>query len=539
MDICITDIALPESDRVLSDIRLHSPRPSNGPILPPKFRLCFLSYVDPTLIPLYLAAGPCLDVWTENEDTEQYFEEILLCNSDEDTAMPWWRAHLAQSNIGILVQVDDLQEEHKDNGQQARPRVTELLIYGTISNTSPQPNFLTPPASSSPGPEQSHNVQDCGSREVRVHALPLSSDLLYRGDQKMESQADSTPLSPTRETPGSPTAYFLPPLYPQPSAGPTSARKRQRVATLFDDAAQRNKKARRKGGESVSKAMASIEGSQSQAQKGPLSCISRQRDDSKKTAKINVEDELGLSIGDQERRPLSWRGELSRSSSISSIQENGSGRPSSRKGALAEGKRSSLHRATSILTANNGSLVPEEEKTVEQRNKDTLSRIIMAGMRLYGLQQRKRTSKSRAVSEAPSQFAIPDVVSKPAEDSDEYKLIYHQTFKGASFALRQHITTSLVKQVVMREVADKLLAIFCADPLSECTDAPNHGFGGDGKTETSPFAPASGRANLISADGGYSTPKVRGRYRDGDSPGDQSCQRASSPDIFHTPGAGA
>lgn len=478
-------------------------------------------------------------MWTENQATEQYFEEILLCSNEEDGMMPWWRTHLAQSSLGILVQVDYLGGEHKDNGQKARPRTTELLIYGTVTDVSPKDNILTPPASSSPGPEQRDPMQNCGSREMRVHALPLSSDLLYQEDQKMGSQTGSLPLSPAQEMPGSPTAYFLPPLYPEPPAASTSARKRQRVATLFDDAAQRNKRARKKGGEGVSKVMASIEGSQSQAKQSTSSVISRTRDESTMVARTENEDDLGHPKEDQQLRPRSRGDGLSRSSSISSVQNIGDGRPPSRKGALANRNRSSLHRVTSIVAANNGSPGPEE-KTIEQRNKDTLSRIIMAGMRLYGLQQRKGTSKSRAVSEAPSQAAIPDIVSKPAsEDVDEYKLIYHQTFKGASFALRQHIATSLIKQVVMREVADKLLAIFCADPLSEYTDASNQGFGGDGKKETSPFAPTGGGAAIILASGGYSTPKVRRRYREGGSAGDQLCQVASSPDIFHTPSGGA
>jgi hypothetical protein len=108
-------------------------------------------------------------------------------------------------------------------------------------------------------------------------------------------------------------------------------------------------------------------------------------------------------------------------------------------------------------------------------------------MRLYGLQQRKRTSKSRAVSEAPSQAAIPDIVSKPAsEDVDEYKLIYHQTFKGA---LRLETTYRHIPHQTSGDARGgrQASAIFCADPLSEYTDASNQGFGGDGK-ETSPFA---------------------------------------------------
>ena len=152
----------------------------------------------------------------------------------------------------------------------------------------------------------------------------------------------------------------------------------------------------------------------------------------------------------------------------------------------------------------------------------------MAGMRLYGLQQRKRTSKSRAVSEVPSQTANLDPpLNSALEDVDEYKLVYHQTFKGCCFALREHFAKSTVNQAVMREVADKLLAIFCSDPLAAFVDNPGDGFGRDVKEEDSPFAPASGGVQTVPANDGFNTPKVRRRYRDGDSAAARTWREAS------------
>lgn len=439
--------------------------------------------------------------------------------------IPRWRTRVAQSGVGILVQMECGGGERKDSGVQGGPRITELLLYGTVPGRPQIEDVLTPPASS-PDPEQDEDTQRSGLRGMRVRALPLSSDILSQVEQYGNSQ--SVPLSPGSEVPGSSTACFLPPLYPELASISTSARKRQRVANLFDDAAQRNRKARRKGGEGVSKAMAAIEGGHSQPQPGFSTAISRTRDESTATARTEVEDE-------QQYGRRSRGIGISRSPSISSIQDIGDGRPPSRRTALAEGKRSSLHQVTGIAPANNDSPLLDEEITIEQRNKDALSRIVMAGMRLYGLQQRKKPARSLAISEAPSQAAIPNTCPKPSSEDSEYKLIYHQTFKGAAFALRKHITTSLIKQLIMREVADKLLAIFCTDSLSEHTDVSNEGFGVDTKEDESPFAPASGHAKTILADGGYSTPRVRRRFRDGYATGDGVYQTASSPDVFHTP----
>lgn len=56
---------------------------------------------------------------------------------------------------------------------------------------------------------------------------------------------------------------------------------------------------------------------------------------------------------------------------------------------------------------------------------------------MYGLQQRKR-SKSRANSVAPGlepEHMSEEAAAEEAAKDDEYKLIYHQTYKGAALAL--------------------------------------------------------------------------------------------------------
>jgi len=430
--------------------------------------------------------GPSLSVWTDNDDTETWFDDVLLHDNDyndnesadndndSDEGKAWWSARHAQSRVGILVQVpvevqgDDivLPEKEEDAFFRGRPRITELLIYGSITDVEKRDGALTPPTDCRAG---------CGVREMRVHALPLSSDLLYCQEENGDSQCGFTPLSPASDGSGSesPAAYFIPPLLSGTQGTSASARKRQRVVNLLDDAALRHKKVRRKGGEAVGKVLGGIDGRSSLSHDRTTSHSSVPRT----MTKMEKEDDLQLLKEDPQCKRPSLGTRRSGSSSVSSFHNTGPARPPSRRGLIVEIKRSSLHRVDSIVTANDGSPVPDQDRTIEQRNKDALSRTIMAGMRLYGLQQKKKTSKSRAASEVPSQAATPDIIAKgSAEDGDEYKLVYHQTLKGAAFALRRDIANTVLPPAVMREVADKLLTIFCSNPCSENDGALTQGF---------------------------------------------------------------
>jgi hypothetical protein len=87
------------------------------------------------------------------------------------------------------------------------------------------------------------------------------------------------------------------------------------------------------------------------------------------------------------------------------------------------------------------SLQLEEEPTTSSRNKEALSRVVMAALRMHGLQQRKK-NRSRRESIAPGAEDGRDVDAETAaEDAakdEEYKGMYHQTYKGAAFAFVSH-----------------------------------------------------------------------------------------------------
>jgi hypothetical protein len=61
----------------------------------------------------------------------------------------------------------------------------------------------------------------------------------------------------------------------------------------------------------------------------------------------------------------------------------------------------------------------------------------MAAMRMHGLQQRKqaRSRRASAAGAEDGQQLNDEAAAEEAAKDDEYKLIYHQTYKGAALAL--------------------------------------------------------------------------------------------------------
>jgi hypothetical protein len=146
-------------------------------------------------------------------------------------------------------------------------------------------------------------------------------------------------------------------------------------------------------------------------------------------------------------------------------------------------KRSGLSRLKSI------SALPDKtaDNTIEDKNKELISRIVMAGMRLYGYSQSKsKRSRSESISHGPQEL------SDTQQSDEEYKLLYHQVYKATFFALRRQVSnmTLLGHSDALRETVDKLLAVFCTDPLQnqlatfedEVTPGGRQAFGASGTT---------------------------------------------------------
>lgn len=416
--------------------------------------LRFLSTVDTAKIPLYLAAGPSYDVWTTSEASEAWFGSTLL--SQPTTAAPsdgtqeWWTLARAQSPIGVLVQVES------PGVEALKPRVTEILFYGTIAAAPAVEGLPTPPSS-----QDAPNAQPGLLPELRVHALPLSSDLLYQN--AASSALPPSPVLSTADQTGEIEAQYLPPLHEHHIAPRSPKRKRD----LFEEATLARRKAKGKGGEGVAAAAArATESQRPYAHRKSISIDS-------KTSPFP--DSRPPSAHGPLPRPTSRQ--LSRSPSITSDI-----RPLSRKDtADAPGRRSHLSRVDTISSQ-------PEEPTTESRNKEALTKVVMAAMRMHGLQQRKRI-KSRRASMAPgmeeSQPAFEESTAEDLAKDEEYKLIYHQTYKGAVLALvctttrfpcsllttfqRKHMTEKPLHAQPdrMRDLVEQFLTLFLNDPLAQ------------------------------------------------------------------------
>jgi hypothetical protein len=338
-------------------------------------------------------------VWTSCEATEAWFESVLLGKPGVSTGAEssasenaWWMLAFSQSPLGILVQIQGGPE-----GAQRRG-VTEILFYGTIASSAAG-TLPTPPSSS---PEHI----DARLPALRVHALPLSSHLLYQ--QAASSFQLLAPPPKRNDTAADVEAQFLP-----PHIAPHSPK---RTRDIFEEATIANKKARGKGGAGIAAAAArGVESQSSLAHKKSLSLDTRPSPFS---------DPRPSSASGALSRPVSRQ--LSRSPSLSSDT-----RPLSRKGvADGQNKRSTLSQVATVP-------LQPEEPTTESRNKEALSRVVMAAMRMAGMEQRKK-NRSRRASVAPgledSQDVTVETAAEEAAKDEEYKLMYHQTYKGAAFA---------------------------------------------------------------------------------------------------------
>jgi hypothetical protein len=415
--------------------------------LAPTSNLQFLSLIELNKVPLYLSAGPSLEVWTGDRDTATWIEEALLSSLKSRSAgsSTWWDEGVGtvlQSQVGLLLQVHD--EEQSRQGP-VNPRVTEVVVYGVVSKPQTIPEPLSPPPSSSPWRSTNSELTNV---DLKVFALPISSDLLYTPlNTNIQALAPLSPPSVDSE----PCAQFLPTQH-----SPT--KKRKRAGALLDDAIKRQKNIQRKGGDGVGllvtggssyKPHASVKKEPSDPGSSLLSPID---------TSIPQASKNGL-ISDLKISPV-----IETTSRLSSITSNlandrviSLSRPPSRK-------RSSLHRVSSSISLGPASPVfIETSDPTSEQNKALLSRIILAGMRLYGLSRSKErpTSASASGTEIQTDFGCEDLESK---EVDDFKGVYHATYRAATFALRRKLKGEMVlEKDIVRSVVDQLLVLFCED----------------------------------------------------------------------------
>lgn len=308
-----------------------------------------------------------------------------------------------QSAVGILLKVEDA---HSTVEPSEFLRITELLIYA-IKSAAGSVVFDESQTAES---QSSSNKND---ERTAFFALPLSSDLLY-----IPPVPKSLPDEPEKVQSGGPLS--------------ASSGGRDRLSTLFDEASDRRKKARRKGGQSIG--LAASRGAAAPRLSNPA--IKVEEDDSAViTAKFTKATSLASDVVSQSSRPASRR-----SMSIAPAAP----RPSS----------AGVNEVADAYTAET-STDPDVfiDTSFEARNKAAISRTVMACMRMHGFQQQKRRSTTAAdtkiedhddeMGDLPGDAVTEDAEIRAAKDA-EFKALYHQAYKGAAFAFVSHAVTQLL-----------------------------------------------------------------------------------------------
>ena len=451
----------------------------------------YLAVINVCDIPLYLAAGPALDVLSNDDRTGEALSRFLLPIDVDHKGLdewrePWWLRPCRQSDHGILVRV----EAGGFNASCSLTRqVTEFLLYATVSEAAQIDGLLTPPRSSSPAPEglAPRTAQDLSRIRLRLHALPLC-----RPDFSAFPSEENVEVNGNAPSPGK--TYFLP--LEKSVAGPTEitqSPKRRKISNVFDEATTRRRKLKGRGGEAISKAMA--EASLASGLHGPHS----NRSESSAVEQPRERQIASASNENPQATDLRRRS-LSRVSSTETLLSHESSRPPSRRDSFMPTRRSGLNRVESVVSGPASPSLLAIDNSIQQQNTSTLSRIVMAGMRMYGLQQKKKgPGEQRQNFTGDISRPEPDA---PQGDPDEYKLVYHQTFKGACFTFRNHFTTRHVSQDAMREVVDRLLLLYCTDPLSKASvDSPSDQIFGsqEDKSHTAFDMPSISALNAVAA----------------------------------------
>ena len=416
-----------------------------------------------------------MEVSSENEATSRWLSEELLpqeyINAQEEAVPgPWWSYQGAQSEYGMLLSV-----RYGEIVPRGENSLTDLVLYAAVKrNVTEQPTSLG--SSSSAPPNESYPTSLHGDHlDVKVYALPLCSTIL----EYVDKAAGLVGLA-QENLPTSRGAYFLPENLDLSHLRHEAHQKRPSLSSIFEDAKQKRRKLKGSGGERISKAMAEID--RATIRHGLPSSLDQ--------------EDSGTPPMLQTRKVP--KQSLSRSSSMPSIANPELSRPVSRSGALANGKRSSLHRVESAISPRNSPILSDVEDDYAQRNKAALTKVVMAGMRLHGLQQKKRLGKSSAMEDRPN-TAITTSDITPFEAEDEFKLVYHQTFKAAMFAFRRQFNVQAISQDIMRDIVDRILSLFCSDPLvgSEIDDGGLTGFGVSSQKSAGAFdEPSAGQSSM-------------------------------------------
>lgn len=452
-------------------------------MIPKGSTLSVHSFVDLASIPLYARAGPSLEVHCADVETTRWLKSRFL-NSLwlEDVLEDEAKLPLIQCPLALLVNVDAPKTTVLYGGSS---NVSDLLIYGVLSTIFPAAARPPSPPDSSSAAAAQNQPSSRTTVELRIYAAPLSGSYVQRV-QSLPSPPSSPSDDAVAQTYGQNDAHFFPDLRsPSP--------RRKRTLSIFEGAAQHHRQVRKRGGEAVSQLMAGPRSS-SQSQSHHTITIKREPEDDS--------DRLGFRSRSASMGPASMRGRLGdgqmgqksesqqQSSFMSQLHRSAKQRESvapdrARSKSVVPGTPLPSHVPSGDTqeTEPAGS-PPRDAATILSQNKALITRTILTCMRLYGYHRKSShhsTRETPALKQDPdgphdeTDIQITDAQEHNHQPSsvgneDEFRAMYHATYKAANFALRKYLKndpSTILPPVLTRETAtnvvDGILKLFCEE----------------------------------------------------------------------------
>lgn len=433
--------------------------------------------VNPALIPLYARAGPSVELHSTTEETSEWLKSRLLGGIwlDEDDGTIFERFTTIQCPVGLLVSVTSSQTY-----TSAANNVSDLLVYGILSSSQDESRIRprSPPDSSSlVGENGSYGQSSKIRRELRIYAAPLATSYAQKV-QDIPSPPSSVAGDDTASgnSKDETFANFLPDLRsPSP--------KRKRILSLFEGAAQHHRRVRQR------EMMPQLSSMKIKRETDELGSPMMGQMDLRRARSLSLGgsqlSKLSESAGVGEKRPGSSKGTLNR-------RESKSGLNLSQVSSNIEATRSQsvvpsptidfVKPAPPNDVPEPQSSSPTDGETLVTRNKDLVTRTILTCMRLYGYNRKANRSKSVAVgmrepSHEPDAYQrensmMPEYSSISVAEEDDFKAMYHATYRAATFALRHYLkmaTAETLPPVLSKDTAtnviDGILKLFCDDQL--------------------------------------------------------------------------
>ena len=394
-------------------------------------KLKFLSDVHVPSIPLHFAVGPLYEVSTDQVLSASWLRhKFPPLKLSENAPSPRFQNNSLQEQLrkqsdrGLLLGVET---------RCAQSIVTEVLLYAARCKRD---GILTGGgnASTDRTVEDGKVHEHLDVNEWKLYALPLCSNILDQLKVNLDNYVSGLP---TRHIDFATSA-----LENRAQNG-----KRPKISELLGDASFARRKLKGRGGERVSRAMASS------MSLGDQNLASRVAEEHAAPAPAEATSSFQPVQGQKSRAP---------SRSGTSIGNgNGDMLPASEK-MLAQNHESGFERVYQMSTDSESHMMRQETaQNTSQQNRTALTKIVLAGMRLYGLQSKKRDPPENGKC-----LDLYDSVTAPQVETDEYKTVYHQTFKASIFVFRNHLDHVLIAQDAMRDIVDKLLMLFCSNPLA-------------------------------------------------------------------------